>query len=113
MKLFVGNLPFQTNEQELRELFAQHGSVGEVSIPTDQYTGRARGFAFVEMADDSQARAAIETLNGTNLGGRTIAVNEARPRTDRAGAGGRGSGGKGGYGRDRGGNRGGGRGERW
>ena len=82
MKMYVGNLPFSTNEQELREVFEAHGQVDSVAIITDRDTGRSRGFGFVEMADDD-ARNAIEALDNSMLGGRSLKVNEARPRTPR------------------------------
>ncbi len=99
MKLYVGNLPFNVSEQELHELFAQHGNVTSASLVTDRETGRPRGFGFVEFANDDEARAAIEALHGYNLGGRDLTVNEARPRENRGfGGGGGGGGGRGGYG---------------
>jgi cold-inducible RNA-binding protein len=79
-KLFVGNLPFTTDERRLQEVFAAIGPVDTVNIVRDKMTGRARGFAFVEMQTDEAARAAIERLNDTDLDGRKIAVNEARPK---------------------------------
>lgn len=82
MRMYVGNLPFSTSEQELRELFEAHGTVQNVDIITDRETGRSRGFGFVEMPDD-QARAAIEALDNTQMGGRNLKVNEARPRAQR------------------------------
>lgn len=82
-KLYVGNLPYSTTEAELESLFSQAGEVVEVSIITDRETGRARGFGFVEMADDAAAKAAIEQFDGTQLGGRTLKVNEAKPRQPR------------------------------
>lgn len=109
MKIYVGNLSYQSTEDSLRELFAQHGGVDEVSLVTDRETGRSRGFAFVTMGDDNEARAAIEAINGQEVEGRTLNVNEARPKA--AGGGGRG-GGYGGGGRGRGGGGGGGR-DRW
>ena len=99
-KLYVGNLPFQTTSDELRDHFAQAGNVESASVVEDRMTGRSRGFGFVEMATPEEAAAAIEQLNGKDFGGRSLTVNEARPRTDR------GPGGGGGYGG--GGNRGGG-----
>lgn len=105
-KIYVGNLSFDTNEDKLRELFAEHGEVLSASIITDRDTGRSRGFGFVEMADNGQAEAAINALNGMDLDGRTLTVNEARPRPDRGGRGGGGGGGGGGRG-GRGGGRGG------
>ena len=88
MRIYVGNLSFQATEESLREAFAQHGEVEEVAIITDRDTGRSRGFAFVTMSDDEQAQAAIEALNGTDLEGRTISVNEARPKSTRPSGGG-------------------------
>ncbi|MGF1678522.1 MAG: RNA recognition motif domain-containing protein [Candidatus Methylacidiphilales bacterium] len=85
MKMFVGNLPFKVTEGELQDLFAQYGEVNDVFIPLDRATRRPRGFAFVTMDDDSAARKAIDGLNGHELGGRAINVNEARPRDDRGG----------------------------
>ena len=81
--LYVGNLPHSTTESELRNLFETHGSVDKVSMVTDRDTGRSRGFAFVEMTDASAADKAIAALNGTDLGGRTLTINEAKPKTDR------------------------------
>jgi RNA recognition motif-containing protein len=89
-KLYVGNLPFTTNEDELRELFERHGGVGSVNVITDRETGRPRGFAFVEMEDASAAEAAMRALDGSQLGGRSLRVNEAQDR--RAGGGGGGGG---------------------
>jgi RNA recognition motif-containing protein len=82
-KLFVGNLPFSTDERRLQELFQEVGPVDSVNIVRDQATGRARGFAFVEMQSDEAAQAAIQRLNETELDGRRLAVNEARPKPDR------------------------------
>jgi RNA recognition motif-containing protein len=96
-RLFVGNLSYQTDENELTELFSQFGAVENAQIMRDMATGRARGFAFVEMATDDEAAAAATGLNNTQFGGRTIAVNEARPREQRSGGpGGGGGGGRGG-----------------
>jgi len=101
-KIYVGNLPYSTTEDELRELFSEHGEVTSASLVMDRETGRPRGFGFVEMSDDAQANAAIEALNGKDLGGRDLTVNEARPRENRGGGGGYrgggGGGGRGGYG---------------
>jgi RNA recognition motif-containing protein len=83
MNIYVGNLPFSTSEPDLRTEFEAYGQVSRVKVITDRDTGRPRGFAFVEMDDDTEARAAIEALNGKDLGGRTLKVNEARPREDR------------------------------
>ncbi len=92
-KLYVGNLPFTTTEDELRSVFAQHGTVESVAVITDRETGRARGFAFVEMADANAAQAAMRSVDGTELGGRTLRVNEAQERS-RGGGGGGGGGGR-------------------
>ena len=94
MKIFVGNLNFKTSEGTLQQLFSAHGAVDEVFIATDRETGRPRGFAFVTMSDDNQGKAAIEALNGQDVDGRTINVNEARPRTDGPRGGGFGGGGR-------------------
>lgn len=94
-KLYVGSLPYSTTEQELQELFAQHGSVQSAKVITDRYTGQSRGFGFVEMATADDAQKAITALNGTPLGERTLVVNEARPQEKRS------FGGGGGGGRDR------------
>jgi RNA recognition motif-containing protein len=106
MKIYVGNLSYETTEDELREEFAAFGQVESVSIPTDRYSGRPRGFAFVEMPSVSEGQAAIAALNGKTLRERTLNVDAARPRTDdRSGGGGyggrRGGGGFGGGGRQR------------
>lgn len=87
-KLFVGNLDFGATEQSLRSLFEQHGTVESVSLVTDRDTGRSRGFGFVEMSNSHEAEQAIAALNGANLGGRAINVNEARPKTEGGGGGG-------------------------
>ena len=107
MKIYVGNMSFNTSEDELQSAFAAHGTVEEVHIVTDRETGRPRGFAFVTMPDDTEAKAAIEALNGTDLDGRSLNVNEARPKNE----GGRGGGG--GRSRSGGGGGGGGGGRRW
>ncbi len=108
--LYVGNLPHSTTEAELRNLFEAHGAVDKVSMVTDRETGRSRGFAFVEMTDAGEAEKAIAALNGTELGGRALKINEAKPKTDRPGGGGGGRGfGGGGGGRGFGGGGGGGR----
>ena len=80
MNIYVGNLPFGTTEDELEQTFAAHGTVISAKIITDRETGRSRGFGFVEMESDSDAQAAIEALNGSDLGGRTLVVNQARPK---------------------------------
>ena len=95
MKLYVGNMSYSTTEDSLRDAFAEHGDVQEVAIIMDRETGRPRGFAFVTMPDDGTARTAIEAMNGKELDGRTLNVNEARERTDRRGGGGGGGGGRG------------------
>jgi len=98
MKLYVGNISFDTSEETLRNTFAEFGDVEEVAVITDRETGRPRGFAFVTMSDDEAARAAIEALNGKDIDGRSLNVNEARARTERSGGGGGGGrdGGRGG-----------------
>jgi cold-inducible RNA-binding protein len=109
--IFVGNLSFNTNDDELRQLFESYGSVDRVSIMTDRDTGRSRGFGFVEMTNNEDGEKAIAALNGSQVGGRTINVNEARPKGDSP----KGGGGGGGF-RDRGGRGGGGGGgrrDRW
>ena len=108
-KLFVGNLSFNTTENQLQDMFAAHGNVIEVDLITDKFTGRPRGFAFVTMETKEAADAASQALNGKSIDGRALTVNEARPREERAGGGG----GGGGRGYDRGGGgHGGGRGDR-
>jgi cold-inducible RNA-binding protein len=97
--LYVGNLPHSTTEAQLRAFFEPHGAVEKVSIVTDRETGRARGFAFVEMTDAGEAEKAIAALNGTELGGRALTINEAKPKADRPRSGGQRFGGGGG-GRD-------------
>jgi cold-inducible RNA-binding protein len=86
-KLYVGNLPYETGEDDLKELFARAGTVETVKVMRDMATGRARGFAFVEMGSDEEAQAAINQINGVELGGRSLTVNEARPKTPGGGAG--------------------------
>lgn len=81
MNIFVGNLPFSTTDADLEESFSAHGDVTSAKVIIDRMTGRSRGFGFVEMADDTQANAAIEALNGSELEGRAMTVNEARART--------------------------------
>jgi RNA recognition motif-containing protein len=92
-KIYVGGLPYSTSESQLNDLFAEHGAVESVRVITDKFTGQSRGFGFVEMTSADEANAAITALNGTELGGRTLTVNEARPQEPRAA--------KGGGGRDR------------
>jgi|SRR4051794_33312481 cold-inducible RNA-binding protein len=98
-KLFVGNLSFETTENDLQDTFAAHGNVMQVDIPQDRMTNKARGFGFVTMSSKQEADAAVYALNGTELHGRALTVNEARPREERGGNGG----GRGGYGASRGG----------
>lgn len=86
-KLYVGNLSFQTQENDLRDLFAQHGEVVSANIVTDRDTGRSRGFGFVEMSNEGEARSAENALNGQELDGRQLKVNEAKPRNDNRGGG--------------------------
>lgn len=85
MKLYVGNLPFSATESELGEVFGEFGDVGEISLITDRETGRPRGFGFVEMTNDDEAREAIRALDGKEMGGRQLKVNEARAKTERSG----------------------------
>ncbi len=100
MNIYVGNLPFSTTEDELREMASEHGEVTSCTVIRDRDTGRSRGFGFLEMPDDAEAQALIAGLNGKDMGGRALTVNEARPREDRGGGGGGGyrGGGGGGYG---------------
>ncbi len=109
-KLYVGNLSFDTSAQDLEQIFGESGTVQSASIIEDRETGRSRGFAFVEMASAEEAKAAISALDGKEVGGRNLKVNEAKPRESNGGGGG--GGGRGGYGGGGGGNRGGG-GGRW
>jgi RNA recognition motif-containing protein len=99
IKLYVGNLPFSTDDTQLRSLFESHGEVVSASVVMDRDTGRPRGFGFIEMSNDNEAKAAIEAMNGQSVDGRAIVVNEARPREARGGFGGGGGGGRGGGGR--------------
>lgn len=109
MKIYVGNLPWSIDDHKLAELFESYGEVASANVITDRDTGRSRGFGFVEMNDDEQARGAISGLADHQVDGRTLNVNEARPRPDRGGRGGGGGGGRGGFG----GGGGGGRRDRW
>jgi cold-inducible RNA-binding protein len=104
-KLYVGNLAFQTTSQDLQQLFAQAGTVESASVVEDRDTGRSRGFAFVEMSTKEEATSAIEQFNGKDVGGRSLKVNEAKPRENRSGGGGGRSftGNRGGFGGNRGG----------
>ena len=115
-RLFVGKLPYETTNNQLEELFGTVGKVESVHLITDKFTGQGKGFGFVEMGSEEEAKKAIETLNGHNLGGRSIVVSEAKPQEDRprggggfggGGRGGFGGGGRGGYGGGGGGGRGG------
>ncbi len=94
-KIFVGNFSFKITDADLRQWFQAHGSVDSATVVTDRNTGRSRGFGFVEMPNDNEAEAAIAALNGSDAGGRSLTVNEARPKTERSGGfrGGRGGGG--------------------
>lgn len=98
--IYVGNLPYDTTGDDLVQLFQTYGTVTSGQVIIDKFSGRSRGFGFVEMANDDEAQAAIDALNGTPYGGRPLTVNEARPREDRGGRGGYGGGGggRGGYG---------------
>lgn len=113
MNIYVGNLPYTATEEDVRALFEPYGQVTRANIVMDRDTGRPRGFGFVEMANDTEANAAIEALNGSQVNGRSLTVNEARPREPRGGGGGGGGygggggGGRGGYGGGGGGGRGG------
>jgi len=108
MKLYVGNLAFQTSSDDLQQLFSQAGTVESASVVEDRETGRSRGFGFVEMATSEDGQKAIEQFNGKEFNGRNLNVNEARPREDRGGRGGGGGGRGGGFGGNRGGGGGGG-----
>ena len=88
MKLYVGNLPYSTTEEDLRKLFSQYGNVDSVAVITDRDTGRSKGFGFVEFPDENEARNAISALSGQEYGGRALTVNEARPKTERSSGGG-------------------------
>ncbi len=101
MKLYVGNLSYSTNEDELRELFGAYGAVDSVAVITDRDSGRSKGFGFVEFGNDTEAQAAINGLNGKEVGGRALTVSQARPKAE----GGGGGGGRGGYGGGGGGGR--------
>ena len=97
MNIFIGSLPFSLKEDELREFFEEFGEVTSAKIITDKFTGRSKGFGFVEMPDDEAAKKAIEDLNGAEVSGRTIVVNKAEERKERSGRSGSGGGGRGGY----------------
>jgi RNA recognition motif-containing protein len=100
-KLYVGGLPYSVSDRQLEELFAPHGTVESARVITDRMSGRSKGFGFVEMSSQSEAEAAVESLNGSDLEGRSLTVNEAKPREPRGGGGGRGGYGGGGSGRNR------------
>ena len=93
-KLYVGNLPYESGEAEIRGMFEPYGAIDSVHVVIAKMTGRARGFAFVEMSSESEAQAATQALNGQSVGGRALTVNEARPKPDFAGAGGGGGNGR-------------------
>ena len=95
-KLYVGNLSYQTTDQQLHDLFSEAGNVSSAQVVTDRYTGQARGFGFVEMASEDEAQQAIAAINGRNVDGRALVVNESRPREGGGGGGSRGGGGGGG-----------------
>ncbi|MGH7232707.1 MAG: RNA recognition motif domain-containing protein [Nitrospiraceae bacterium] len=97
-KIYVGGLPYSATEQQLSDLFAAHGSVQSARVITDKFTGQSRGFGFVEMGSEEEAKKAIAALNGTQMDGRTLTVNEAKPQEPRSGGGGGGRGGFGGGG---------------
>lgn len=105
-KLYVGNLPYSVGASELQQLFEPHGTVTSAQVIADRDTGRSKGFGFVEMGSDQEAQAAIAALNGKDIDGRPLTVNEARPKPEGGGGGGRGGGGRGGYGGGGGGGRG-------
>ena len=104
-KLYVGGLPYSVTEQQLNETFGAHGTLASARIISDRFTGQSRGFGFVEMSSDAEAKAAITALHGTEMGGRTLTVNEAKPMEQRSGGGGRGFGGRSGFSGGGGGNR--------
>ncbi len=112
MKIYIGNMSFDTTEETVRQAFEAYGEITSINLISDRDTGRPKGFGFVEMSSDDQAKAAIAGLNGTDMGGRTVNVNEARPRPEGGGGGGRGGSGGGSRGGNRGGG-GGGRGRSW
>ena len=108
-KIYIGNLPYSVTEDQLRDMFGAHGEVASATVVKERDTGRSKGFGFVEMDDDGAATTAIDALNGTEVDGRTVTVNEARPSTGGSGGGSRsgGGGGRGGFGGGGGGGRGG------
>ena len=100
-KIYVGGLPYATTDAQLQEIFSAHGTVESARVITDKFSGRSRGFGFVEMSSSEEAQKAIQALNGSDLGGRTLTVNEARPQERRSGGGFGGGGGGGGGGGER------------
>ena len=106
-KLYVGSLPYSVTEDQLRDMFTEFGALESVRIITDKYTGQSKGFGFVEMANEEDAQKAIDGVNGREMNGRTLVVNEARPEEKRSFGGGGGGGGRGGFGGGGGGGRGG------
>ena len=102
-KLYVGNLTYDVTDSALEQMFAAHGTVQSAQVIMDRDTGRSKGFGFVEMGSDQEAQAAIQALNGQMVGGRSLTVNEAKPKSEGGGRGGPGGGGRGGYGGGRGG----------
>jgi RNA recognition motif-containing protein len=102
-KIYVGNLPYSVTDDSLRNNFSEYGAVGSAKVMTDRETGRSKGFGFVEMSSTAEAQAAIKGLHGQSVDGRSLVVNEARPREERPAGGGYGGGGGGGYGGGRGG----------
>ena len=106
-KLYVGNLPYSVSDSDLQQMFEAHGSVQSAQVIMDRDTGRSKGFGFVEMGSDQEAQAAITAMNGNEIDGRALTVNEARPKEGGGGGGGGGRGGRGGYGGGGGGGRGG------
>lgn len=103
MNIYVGNLSFEVNEEDLRKAFEEFGKIESVNVIKDKYTGQSRGFGFVEMSDKAEAQSAVKGLNGKELKGRALSVNEARPRSEGGARGGGGRRGQGGYGSGRGG----------
>ena len=105
MNIYVGNLSYSVNDDQLRSMFTEYGTVDSARVIMDRDSGRSKGFGFVEMSNDGEANAAIQALNGQDMGGRALTVNEARPRAERGGGGGGGGRGRGGYGGGYGGGR--------
>ena len=86
MRIYVGNFPYETTDQDLNRAFSAHGTVASAQVTTDRFTGKSRGFGFVEMTNNNEAEAAIQALNGKDMNGRPLTVNEARPREERGGS---------------------------